>query len=117
MRLACGLALVIAAVWLGAARADGPRMLLASSWTKLPTQEELDRCPLDPTLNIPRTGLFVQMTCDVDGNGALRSCRPDERADARLQRYALCVSEFFEARPGISGAVIVPIGVAPPERR
>ena len=117
MRARIGLALVLLAmVGLAPARADGPRMLLASAWSRIPSQAELDGCPLAPDLPIPpRVGLTIMVTCTVDDAGRLRDCHPDERGDPRLQSYALCVSEFFEARPGVHGDVIVPIWVAPPQ--
>src|SRR5262245_11808663 len=118
MRVLATIALaLIATAWLSAARADGPRMLLANSWSRLPDQAELQSCPLDAALQVPSTGLTVEMTCDVnDFDGRLRACHADERADPRLQAYALCVARFFEVRPGVHGQVIVPIGIAPPDR-
>lgn len=90
--------------------ADEPRMLLRNSWAHLPTEAELNQCPLDGALQGSRS-MTIGLTCDVDDDGKLRACTADERTPPPLAAYAICVSQYFEVRPGVHGQVFVPIGL------
>jgi hypothetical protein len=92
-------------------RADEPQMLLRNSWAHIPDESELAQCPLVAT---PATTVTVALTCDIDDDGKLRHCQTDDRAPPLLAAYALCVSQYFEVRPGVSGQVFVPIGIGGP---
>lgn len=92
-------------------RADEPQMLLRNSWAHIPNEAELAQCPL--TTN-PTATVTVALTCDLDDDGKLRHCQTDDRAPPALAAYALCVSQYFEVRPGVRGQVFVPIGIGGP---
>lgn len=111
VRVLAGLILAAAAT-AGPLRADEPQMLLNGSWAHLPTGAEQDSCPL-PGGPPPRL-VTVPLTCEIDADGKLANCQADERADPAMARFALCLSRYFEVRPGISGRVFVPIGIGGP---
>ena len=117
MRLAVSAGIVLAAVVAaGPLQADEPQMLLNGSWSHLPTSQEQDACPLPG--GPPARLVTVPLTCDINSvDGKLVNCQTDERADPAMARFALCLSHYFEVRPGISGRVFVPIGIGGSSRR
>lgn len=113
-RVLAGLILAAAAL-AGPLQADEPQMLLNGSWAHLPTAAEQDACPLPG--GPPARLVTVPLTCDIDADGKLVNCQTDERATPVMAQFALCLSRYFEVRPGVSGRVFVPIGIGGPAPR